>query len=155
MGLDQFTKWLIVSNFELNESRAVIDGVLNFTYIRNDGAALGMLDDHRWIFMVTSTLAIVAGLVFMFVYYQKHYDPMLYTSLSFIVGGGIGNMIDRTVLGYVVDFIDVRFIPFWKWIFNVADVFVCVGSALVVLYVLISDIKQSRKNKTGDHSSQN
>ena len=159
IGLDQLTKWLVVTNMNYVEapphSIPVIDGILNFTYIHNDGAAMGILDDHRWVFMVASTLAIIAICVFMFVYYNKYYHPFLYLSLSFIVGGGIGNMIDRTALGYVVDFIDVRFIPFWEWIFNVADSFVCVGCAMVILYILISDQKAKRKTDLGDNPSQN
>lgn len=145
--LDQITKYLIVSNLELHESIPVLDGVLNLTYIRNEGAAMGMLDDNRWVFMITSTAAIIGVSLFMFVWYRKYYNPLLYTSLSFIVGGGIGNMIDRTMLGYVIDFIDVKFLPFWKWIFNVADAFVCVGCAMVVLYIIISDVKESKLKK--------
>jgi len=159
VGLDQLTKWLVVNVLGLDEKGefiTVINGVLDFTYHENTGMALGLLKNHRWVFMMASTLAIVAICVFMFIYYHKYYHPMIYTALSFIVGGGIGNMIDRTVLGYVVDFIDFQpLIPFWKWIFNVADAFVCVGSALVIIHVLISDFKESRQNKTGDHSSQN
>lgn len=145
--LDQITKFLIVSGMELHESIPLIEGVLNLTYIRNEGAAMGMLDDSRWVFMITSTVAIIGVSIFMFGWYKKHYNPFLYTSLSFIVGGGIGNMIDRTLLGYVIDFIDVKFIPFWKWIFNVADAFVCVGCGMVVLYIILSDIKEAKLKK--------
>lgn len=161
IGLDQLTKWLVVNVLGLDqkgEPITVIGGVLDFTYHENTGMALGLLDqkDERWIFMVASTIAIIAILIVMFVYYKRFYNPLLYTGLAFIAGGGIGNMIDRTILGYVVDFIDFQpLIPFWKWIFNVADAFVCVGSALVIIQVLVSDFKESRKNKTGDHSSQN
>ena len=147
VGLDQLTKYLIVANMELHDSLPVIDGILNFTYIHNKGAAMGILDDSRWVFMITSTVAIIGVSLFMFICYKKYYDPFLYTSLSFIVGGGIGNMIDRTILGYVIDFIDVKFIPFWKWIFNVADAFVCVGCGMVILYIILSDVKESKLKK--------
>lgn len=147
VGLDQLTKYLVVSNMELQDSIPVIEGVLNWTYIHNEGAAMGILDDSRWVFMITSTLAIIGVSIFMFGWYKKYYNPLLYTSLSFIVGGGIGNMIDRTVLGYVIDFIDVKFIPFWKWIFNVADAFVCVGCGMVILYIILSDVKEAKLKK--------
>lgn len=147
VGLDQLTKYLVVANMELHDSIPVIEGILNFTYIHNEGAAMGILDDSRWVFMITSTVAIIGVSVFMFGWYKKYYNPLLYTSLSFIVGGGIGNMIDRTVLGYVIDFVDVKFIPFWKWIFNVADAFVCVGCGMVILYIILSDVRVSKLKK--------
>lgn len=147
VGLDQLTKYLVVANMELHDSIPVIEGILNFTYIHNEGAAMGILDDSRWVFMITSTVAIIGVSVFMFGWYKKYYNPLLYTSLSFIVGGGIGNMIDRTVLGYVIDFVDVKFIPFWKWIFNVADAFVCVGCGMVILYIILSDVRESKLKK--------
>ena len=56
-------------------------------------------------------------------------------------------MIDRIALGYVVDFIDVKFLPFWKWIFNVADSFVCVGAAILVLLFIIYEIKEKKEKK--------
>ncbi len=159
VGLDQLTKWLVVNVLGLNEPGehiTVIDGILDFTFVENTGMALGMLSDHRWVFMVTSTIAIIAILVVMLVYYKRFYTPLLYTGLSFIAGGGIANMIDRTILGYVVDFIDFQpLIPFWKWIFNVADAFVCVGCAIVILYVILDDVKARRKTKSSDSQTQN
>lgn len=154
VGLDQLTKILTVANIQLGESVTVIPGVLDFTYIQNDGAAMGMLDNHRWIFMLISTVAIIAVCLFMFLpRFDKYYNPLLYTALGFIAGGGIGNMIDRIAMGYVVDFIDVKFIPFWHWIFNVADSFVCVGCGMVILHVILEDIVKAKKKQSGDSES--
>ncbi len=153
VGLDQLTKFLIVQRLDEYESIPIIDGILNFTRIPNDGAAFGILDDYRFIFMIASTLVIIAVIVFMFALYKKYYHPILYAALSFIVGGGIGNMIDRVFFVNVVDFIDVKFIPFWKWIFNVADIFVCVGAALVIIYFIMSDISESKNKKLRDTQS--
>lgn len=153
VGLDQLTKFLIVQRMEEYESIPIIDGILNFTRIPNDGAAFGMLDDYRWVFMIASTVVIIAVFVFMFRFYEKYYDPLLYTSLSFVVGGGIGNMIDRIFFVDVVDFIDVRFIPFWKWIFNVADIFVCVGAGLMLLYFILGEIRDHREKKQKSEKS--
>lgn len=153
IGLDQLTKWLAVTYLKEIDTIPIIKNALHLTYLENRGAAFGMLKDHRWVFMIVSTLAIVAIIAVMIAYYNKLYDPLLYVGLTFIAGGGIGNMIDRIWLGYVVDFIDFRLIDFA--IFNVADSFVCVGCALVILQILIGDIKASRKTKTGDHSLQN
>ena len=153
IGLDQLTKCLAVTYLKAVDTVPIIKNALHLTYLENRGAAFGMLKNHRWVFMVVSTLAIVAIVAVMLASYKKFYDPLLYVGLTFIAGGGIGNMIDRIALGYVVDFIDFRLIDFA--IFNVADSFECVGCALVILQVLIGDIKASRKNKAGDHSSQN
>ena len=130
--LDQITKWLAVVNLKGNESVSIIGEVLHFTYVENRGAAFGMMKDARWIFMIISTVAIAA-----LVFYLVKYKPKSYLAVSaigMIVGGGIGNMIDRVWLGYVVDFIYIKIIDFA--VFNVADSFVCVGTALLVIYIL-------------------
>ena len=145
VAADQLTKYLAVKFLKPVDTVPLIDGVLHLTYLENRGAAFGMLKDHRWIFMVTSTIAIAAVLVFMMVGYKKHYSPLLYTGLAMIAGGGVGNMIDRTLLGYVVDFIDFRLINFA--IFNVADSFVCVGAVVVVIWVIMSDIREKKTKK--------
>ena len=119
----------------------LVDGFLDLTYITNDGMAFGWLDDNRWIFMVLSTVGIVAMIAYLI--YLKGEDKLFCFSLSLIIGGGIGNMFDRVLLGYVVDFIDVKCFDFWKWIFNVADSAVCVGAALLILAVIL-DYKKER-----------
>ena len=93
VGLDQLTKYLVITNMSLEESIAVIPGIFNFTYIQNTGAAFGSMTEHRWIFMVLSTIAIIAIIVFLF--WKKPQNKMLLSSLILITGGGIGNMIDR------------------------------------------------------------
>lgn len=143
---DQLTKLWVISSLELGESRAVIPGILNWTYIRNEGAALGMLSDHRWVFMVLSALLIV--IIALFIILSKDISRMLVIVLAAILGGGIGNMIDRFAYGYVVDFIDVKFLPFWKWIFNVADIFVTVGAILLAVVYIATELKH--KKETGN-----
>lgn len=126
------------------DSVPVIDGVLHFTYIENSGMSFGLLTNHRWIFMAVSSVAILAILVYMFTIKGK--QTLLRTSLALIVGGGIGNMFDRVLLGYVVDFIDVRlFGSLWTWVFNAADAAVCVGAGLLVLYCLLSYKKEKKE----------
>ena len=86
--LDQVTKYAVVANILYGQSVEVIPGVLNFTYVRNKGAAFGSFDDARWVFMTLSTIAIVAILVYMF--WKKPQSKMLLASLIMITGGGIG-----------------------------------------------------------------
>ena len=144
---DQVTKYLIVSNMELYESIDLIPGVLRFTYIHNDGAAFGSLDNARWLFMILSTVAIVAILGYLF--WKKPQDKLLLSSLILITGGGIGNMIDRIRLGYVIDFIDFCAFPkIWMWVFNVADCCVCIGAGLLALWMILDTVKEVKKEKT-------
>ena len=152
VGLDQLSKYLVVANMGLHESVDIIPGVLRFTYIHNDGAAFGSMDEHRWIFMVLSSAAIIGILVFLF--WKKPQDKLLLSSLILITGGGIGNMIDRIALGYVIDFIDFCAFPkIWMWIFNIADSCVCIGAGLMVLYLILEmkkEIEQKRTKSNGN-----
>ena len=124
----------------------VLDGLLGFRYVENTGAAFGMLKDHRWVFLVISTVALGGMIVYMFLNKTKH--PLETTAVAFIVGGGIGNMIDRLTRGFVVDFVDVKCIPHWNYIFNVADIFVCVGCGLFILYVLLFETKSKKAEES-------
>ena len=131
--LDQLTKYLTIFYLKPVGSVPIIEDALHLTYAENTGAAFNMFDepDERWIFMSISTVAIVALLVYFFV--RKPTDKWECLSLAFIIGGGIGNMIDRFLLGYVVDMIDFCLIDFA--VFNVADIFVCVGCGLMFLWL--------------------
>lgn len=143
--LDQLSKWLIVTY--LPEGGVdIIKGVLRFTYVENRGAAFGMLADHRWVFIVVSTLALAALGFYLFKY--KPRGLLVRMSMSFIIGGGIGNMIDRALLSYVVDFIDFCAFPkIWMWVFNVADAFVCVGAGMLMLYLVLETVKEVKAEK--------
>ena len=144
IALDQLTKWLAVKFLSVVDTVALFEDVLHLTYVENRGAAFGMLDDHRWVFMIVSTVAIVGIIFYMWKFCRD--SKLLCLGLSLIVGGGIGNMIDRIFLGYVIDFLDFCAFPnLWMWVFNVADAFVCVGAAIVVLSLLIDIVKDSKK----------
>ena len=78
---------------------------------------------------------------------------ILQIGLAFIAGGGIGNMIDRVAFGYVVDMIDFCLFDFWKWIFNVADAFVCIGAGLVVLALILDIISEGKKKKVKNENN--
>ncbi len=146
VGLDQLSKYLVVANMELHESVDIIPGVFRFTYIHNDGAAFGSLDDARWVFMILSSVAIVGILVFMF--WKKPQDKLMLASLTLIVSGGIGNMIDRIALGYVIDFIDFCAFPkIWMWVFNVADSFVCIGAGMLMLWLILDMVREAKEEK--------
>lgn len=145
VALDYLTKILCVANIALGDSITVIPGVLDFTYIQNRGAAFGSFSNARWVFMIASVV-MIALITCYVISNRKALSYPLVITLSMIAGGGVGNMIDRVAYGYVVDFIDVKFLPFWKWVFNVADSFVCVGAVLLVIIYIIEEIKNKRKN---------
>lgn len=130
--LDQWTKSLAVSHLQSIGTYPLIENILHFTYVENRGAAFGMLSEHRWVFMVLSTVSI--GLLLFWLLKERPQSKWVTVAAAMIIGGGIGNMIDRVALGYVVDFIDVRAIDFY--VFNVADSFVCVGCGMILCWAL-------------------
>ena len=130
--IDQITKLVAVKELTDCGSVTFIKGLIDFTYVENRGMAWGMFADHRWVFMVFSTVAIVV--LTGFLVSGKSPSKLYSTAISLVISGGVGNMIDRVALGYVVDFIEVLFFEFP--VFNVADCFVVVGSVLLLVFFL-------------------
>ncbi len=143
---DYFTKLIAVSRLKGEDPVPLIRGILRFSYVENPGAAWGMLANHRWVFMVFSVLAIAAIAA-----YLIRRDPpiLLCVSLSLILSGGIGNMIDRTFRGAVVDFIEFYLFEFP--VFNVADCLVVIGSGLLIVWLIVDTVREKKKAKqTGE-----
>ena len=133
---DLASKLAVLEKLKDVGSVSVIKGVLRFTYVENRGAAFGMLSDSRWVFLVGSVL--IVALISYIIWKMRNKNRLFDVTLGLILGGGIGNMIDRIRLGYVVDFIDFCAFPFWKWVFNVADAAVVIGCILLAV-VIITD----------------
>lgn len=142
--IDQLTKYLSVKYLASLISVPIINGVLHLTYVENTGAAFGMLKDHRWIFMTLSTLSIIGITVFL-IAYRKKIPAFAGAAVSLVISGGIGNMIDRIFRGFVVDFIHFSLIDFY--VFNAADAFICVGSGLLVIYMILSEFRTASDKK--------
>ena len=117
----------------------VIKDVFHLTYVENRGVAFGMFANRQWMVLCFTILAVL-GLVIYLVRLPKKQKLLRYT-LAMIIAGAIGNIIDRAVYGFVVDMIDVRLINFW--VFNFADVCICVGFALWMIYILFLEGKQN------------
>ena len=150
VALDQWTKFLAIGHLRQISTLPVLENILHFTYVENRGAAFGMLAEHRWVFMVFSTAAILAIIVWL--WHDKPKSVWIRLAAAFIVGGGIGNMIDRIALGEVIDFLKADFLdPLGGFpVFNGADSFVCVGAAIlfVVLFIrIIAELKEEKKKK--------
>ncbi len=144
IAADQATKYAAGNALRDIETFPLIKGVLHFTYVENRGAAFGMLSDKRWIFLVLSSVALVAMAVFAVI--NRNGRMMTNVAVAMIFGGGVGNMIDRFANGFVVDFIDFRLINFW--VFNVADSFVCIGCGVLILSLILGEIKSRKEKKT-------
>lgn len=143
---DQLTKWLCVALLEGTQSVYIIPDVLRLTYVENRGAAFGMLDEHRWVFLVLSTVAIIG--LFIFLAKKPPESRLAWAGFTLVIGGGVGNMIDRVMLGYVIDFIDFCAFPsLWKWVFNIADACVCVGVGILVLWLILDMVKEYKQEK--------
>ena len=141
--LDQLSKWLAVVYLQGEVSFPLWKDVLHLTFVKNEGAAFGMLADHRWVFMIFSSVAIVGLSIYLFGFCKE--NKLVKICLAMIIGGGIGNMIDRVALGYVVDFIDFTLIDFA--VFNIADSCVCVGTFMLSVWLVIDTVKAYKKEK--------
>ncbi|MDI6776669.1 MAG: signal peptidase II [Syntrophales bacterium] len=137
--LDQITKAYISSTMSIHESFAVIEGFFNITYIRNPGAAFGFLTGvspvFRYVFFLSATIAVIL-LILHYIRKSKEEELLLIFSLSLILAGAMGNLIDRVRFGEVIDFLDV-YIGFYHWpAFNAADSAISTGAAILILITL-------------------
>ena len=137
IGGDQFTKHLVSSSMQLGQSQEIIDNLFYFTYAHNTGVAWGMLAGHLWLFIV---VALVSA-VLMIVFFKRTRKEEILTRFGLILtfAGMIGNLIDRMVLGYVRDFIDVIIFNYNFPIFNIADMAVVIGVALIIIEIIFEE----------------
>ena len=144
---DILSKYLVVQLLApLERSVTFIPKVIDFTFVKNKGAAFGMLSNHRWIFMSVSVI-LIFGLIYILKKSEK--EHILYKiSLAMILGGGISNMIDRIFLGYVVDFIEFTFFDFA--VFNIADSAITIGMACLIVYFVFVDKTFFKKTDKGE-----
>lgn len=138
--IDQLTKLYIDSTFRLYQSIAVIEDFFHITYIRNPGAAFSILANAdasiRVPFFLTLSLVAVTGIVF---FYRTVEDRLVQVALSLILGGAVGNMVDRVRLGEVVDFIDVHWYDKHWPAFNVADSAITIGVGFLILDMFLKE----------------
>ena len=137
--LDQLSKAYINSAMRLHESWVVIEGFMNLTHVRNPGAAFGFLAQtsplfRSLFFVLISLLAI--GLIFHYLVKTRAHQPWLFFALSLVLGGAIGNLIDRLRFGEVIDFIDIYWARYHWPAFNVADSAISLGAVILILEIL-------------------
>ena len=136
VAADQVTKYLTVANIALYEDVPFIPGLLQLTYVQNTGAAFSSFEGQQWLFAVI--FAVFTALVF-YEYFKRtmHFTQLEWWCIFAIYGGGLGNMIDRVRMGYVVDMIETTFMEFP--VFNVADCFITCGCILLVAHLILAN----------------
>ena len=136
MILDQLTKWWVVERFRYGESVSIVANFFSLTYIRNTGAAFGILAQANPVFRIPFFVIVpLVALISIALIFKKlpEKDIKLSAALSLVIGGAIGNLIDRVTLKYVVDFLDFH----WRYeyhfpAFNIADSAICIGVAVLM-----------------------
>ena len=144
--LDQYTKYLIKKHMLLHEVKEIIPNFLNLTYIENPAAAFGLLKSvdpfiRNFILFVVFSIAFLILIIAIFC--SSKFD-LTFLSLNFILGGAIGNAIDRIRFGKVIDFLDIYHKNFHWPAFNVADIFISLGIILIILHQIIKYAKSSK-----------
>ena len=142
---DQFTKIYIQNNFEMAVSYKFLPGLIDITYIHNDGGAWGMLGGYTWLLLSVTIVVMLVCIALLLKYGAK--DKLMFWAIILVLSGGLGNMIDRIFRdGKVIDFLHFEFWPTFP-VFNVADCAIVVGAGLLVLYFfkgIIDEEKQKR-----------
>ena len=145
--IDQCSKLIVTQYLTLGESISVIDGFFSLEYIQNKGAAFGIMQNFRYVFIVLTICVIL--LVLMAMFKGKFKNKYLIWSVALILSGGAGNLIDRIFNndGYVIDFFKFEF-SWFPYIFNFADICVTVGGAILIVYLIYDLIANWNKNST-------
>jgi len=136
VALDQWSKWMIKTSYDLYHSEPIIQDFFHFTYVTNDGMAFGLSFPGGKHVLLFVTFALTGVIIWM-LWKEKESHNLIRYGLSFILAGAIGNMIDRMLYGKVVDFLDIMIGDFHWYIFNVADSAVTTGMILFILHTIL------------------
>lgn len=134
IALDQISKYIILNKMSLGESNVIIENFFSITSHRNRGAAWGILEDSRLFFIIVTIIILSA----LFIYFYKQRTKLNILdkfAASLLIGGAIGNFIDRVKTGEVVDFLDFNLLGYPFPIFNLADTFICIGVFLLMIKI--------------------
>lgn len=137
---DQGLKAYIVNNYSVGEVHQIIPGILSFNYLQNNGAAWNILTGQMWLFYIISIIAI--GVCLYFLFNKKYKNAWFDVGLALVLGGIIGNFIDRLHLKYVIDMLQLDFIHFN--IFNIADSAITVGVIIIFIYLIFIADKEEQ-----------
>lgn len=146
---DQITKYIAVQYLKPLQTIPLWEGVLSLTYVENRGAAFGILQNQRWFLVVLPFLIITAVVIYLVIHRRE--GLLTRICLAVILGGAIGNLIDRIFLGYVVDMFQATFIEFP--VFNVADTAVVCGTIMLAFQLLLQGKSENEAEKSKDGDS--
>ena len=147
IALDQWSKWAIKTSFNLYQSKPVIQDLLHFTYVTNDGMAFGLsFPGGKHVLLIMTIL--LTGFIVGFLWKEKNGHPLIKYGLALILSGAIGNLIDRMLYGKVVDFLDLMIGNFHWYIFNIADSSVTIGMILFIIHSIYVEQKKTNDELT-------
>ncbi len=142
LAADQYTKYLIMTNFSLGEGADFIKGIIDIVYIHNKGGAWGIMQGHTWGLLTMTIIIMLVCIAMLFKWGAK--NKLVLWAMSLILFGGLGNMIDRIFRdGNVIDFLHFEFWPTFP-VFNVADCAIVVGVSLLMLYFVVDTIRDMK-----------
>lgn len=138
--LDQVVKYIVRAKMALGQSIPLLDGVFHLTYVQNTGAAFNMFEGMQTFLQIVPFAALIFAVWYMERHLNTHWTQPL--ALILVISGGLGNLIDRVLMGFVTDMFDFCLIDFP--VFNVADIAICVGCGFLILYMFMFD-KQEKE----------
>jgi signal peptidase II len=139
--IDQIIKYFVSVYLQPVGSVSVIDNLFSLTYVENKGVAFGMFSDMRWIFVALTS--VLLAIIIFYMFKKRPKGKFFYVCAALIIGGGIGNLIDRIFYGYVIDYLSLSFFP---PVCNFADYCITAGTIMLVIYLLFfSDVLDSSK----------
>lgn len=144
LGIDQWTKELVARSMSEGDTIGILNDFFHVTYVKNHGVAFGMFQGEIKVISIVAIIAIL-GIIYFMIKQLKPHEIISKYAYAFILSGAIGNMIDRIYRGFVVDFADFRGI--WKFVFNMADVWINVGLFLLILEVIVLERKKRQLKK--------
>lgn len=145
-AVDQIIKFFVERDLQPVSQKAFIDGFIGWQYVRNTGAAFGSFSNNTALLSVFTGIVILAGFVLLLV--GKIESKFCQACAVLIISGGLGNLIDRVMLGYVIDYIEVQFMNFA--VFNFADILVTCGSFMLMGYIIYDIFREKKQGKAGD-----
>ncbi len=144
--VDQLTKYFVVTNLAVGEGALRVEHFIEVRYVRNFGGMMGTFSGMGKLLGAATIIILAAGIILLMI--KKIKPGVPYVCLTMIIAGGIGNLIDRIRLGYVVDFINVLFVDFY--VFNFADCLITVGAFLLVFYEIYQMVTDGKKKEKTD-----
>lgn len=143
--VDQLVKIIVINNLALQQSIIVIYNFLNLTYVRNTGAAWSILSGNVSLLIVISIIAL--GLLYHYLIKDKNLNKVDIVSYGMLIGGIVGNLIDRIIHGYVIDYLDFKIFNYNFPIFNIADTFIVISIVIIGINMIVGEYREKNRNK--------